>query len=113
MITSSCPRPASPSLAAAGLGETLMVSSCTRVPRWAWADAKLVENSSAIAKHAAKIAASRNRNWDCEVGTPPPLGSIGIIRLAGNREEIPVLQRVTSKIPAMKDLRPVFGALGL
>ena len=38
MMTSSCPRPASPSLAASALGETLIVSSWTRVPRWAWAD---------------------------------------------------------------------------
>src|SRR5271167_1698700 len=59
MMTSSCPRPASPSLAASALGEMRMDSSWTRVPRWAWAEAKAVENSRVTAKAAKKIARSR------------------------------------------------------
>src|SRR6202158_4847526 len=39
MMTSSCSRPTSPSLAASALGETRMVSSWTSVPRCAWAAA--------------------------------------------------------------------------
>src|SRR5258706_11125455 len=46
MMTNSCPRPTSPSRAASALGATRMVSSCTSVPRLAWAKANVAKNRS-------------------------------------------------------------------
>src|SRR5258706_12370197 len=46
MMTNSGPAPASPSRAAAALGATRMVSSCTSVPRLASAKANVAKNRS-------------------------------------------------------------------
>src|SRR5947209_4333495 len=52
MMMSSWPRPASPSFAASALGATRMLCSCTSVPRWASAKAKVVKNSSPTTRGA-------------------------------------------------------------
>ncbi len=110
MMTSSCPRPASPSLAESELGETRMVSSWMSVPRWAWAKAWPVEKVSAKASVQRKIARSQNGKPGVEVGTPPPPRCLGIIELAENREKILELQAVAGKILSARDLRSLCGS---
>ena len=110
MMTSSCPRLASPSFAVSELGETRMVSSWMSVPRCACARARPVEKVSVKPRIKRKIACSQNRKLGAEVGTPPPPRSIGIIELAENREKILELQAVAGKILSAKDLRSLCGS---
>src|SRR6516225_11921327 len=100
-MTSSCPRSAVPSFAVSALGETRMVSSWIKVPRWAWAYA-------AVEKIARKTMnpSSRNGKRGLEEGTPPPPWSAGIIDLEENLEKILVPQRLAGKILKTRDLPP-------
>src|SRR5579864_6597105 len=105
MMMSSCPRWASPSLAVSALGETRIVSSWMRVPRWAWAKAIVVEKDRIKARTAQKIANSQNGKAGSERGTPPPPRLTGIMELGENLEVILGLQSVTGKVLETKELR--------
>src|SRR5215472_4927595 len=59
MTTSSWPRPTSPSLAVSLPGETRMVSSWTRVPRWPWATATTGRQDSVAARTMTRVFMSR------------------------------------------------------
>src|SRR5260370_29449160 len=105
-MINSCPRKASPTRAALALGATRMVSSCTSVPRWASAKAKVE-----VARRTAAAIAARP---DCEFRNgslsdwrvyPPPPRSIGIIELAPKRDLIYWLQQLTGKIFKTKEIR--------
>src|SRR6476469_6683076 len=97
MIMSSWPRCAWPSFGVSALGETRMVSSWMRVPRWAWAKAVTAEKHRIRAKKAQKIADSRSGNGGVR-GTPPPPRLIEIIGLEGIFEIILELQSAAGKI---------------
>src|SRR5216684_8366708 len=105
-MINSCPRKASPTRAALELGATRMVSSCTSVPRWASAKAKVeVARRTAAAIAARPDCEFRNGNLSDWRVYPPPPRSIVIIELAPKRDLIYGLQQLTGKIFKTKEIR--------
>src|SRR5208283_6172397 len=103
---SSTPRVQSPTRAASALGATRMVSSWTRVPRRASAEAVGVEANVAMRMTAAARVWRQlpNREFRLAGVSPPSSRAIAIMELAPKSETILELQSLTGKIFNPKEL---------